>query len=927
MMAHTQKKVNIIPVEQPFLRVLAEYVHETLGSSEPDFSKILMIFPSQRNKFYFRRYLLETSSVKSIMPPVMKTLDEMIEYCYECSGGKRGALLNNIERNFLLKDVIDEFKVKYWKDMPFLRFVAVGRRLLNFFDELAKEQVTFNRIETEAKLGHYPEKYVMDELPILRKIYDAYRAVLKETAYQDAIDLCQVVHEEFNPECLRQYDHILLTGLAATTVVETELIRRILDELPSQMVLHSCSPDELKNMNQPDKPFYVHHKLLHALHVDPSKIRVLKGGEATEPVMRIRETKTEAEQTLYLHSIVRECVARHNELHRIVIVLPDESIVYPVVESLKAAGVAYNLSAGLPLARSLLYSFLEQLHEVIQSDFHFEELFTFIRHPLFKNAIINGQSLRPLIYGLEDFMIQNRLNSFKRADFVESRFDPLIDILQRGFSAVQGNNDFSDYLEGLVNYLTDLLGYNEQFIKTNTPDIKEFFEQLHRLSKLRVTRQMPARSSDALGFILWVLKDHRYRVEGDPMRGIQVIGLLEARNLDFDCLILPSMNEGIFPRRSEKDMFINQKVRSIVGLPDTQGRENLYYYYYTELTKGKKEVYISYVAEEERDVASRFINLQTTVTQRDDSVTKLARTAFELNKREVKKTPEMIKSLYQYLQHDGLSPTALSDYRKCPYRYYLKYMVRITEPKMIMEEPGAKEWGEVMHSAVRNFYRYHFPRGFSEPELSQAESVMERELEKALARNRSLAVEPKAATFIDLNVFKTRMHHFLQTEVLRFKDGFEIFKAALERKAKHHIAVNGAQVRVYGYIDRIDLKKEQYYIIDYKTGRIPSRSTFEIGDDFTEFQLPLYALMFSKEHFDIVGGMMYYEIGRQSRTIDIVEGKDAVAYLNDFKNQILIPTVAQILDPEVPFYQTDNDDFCEHCIYRQVCGEVHGRQD
>ena len=865
--------------------------------------------------------------MKSIMPPVMKTLDEMIEYCYECSGGRRATLLQNIERNFLLKKTIDEFRVKFWKDMPFLKFIAVGRRLLNFFDELAKERVTFDRIEEEARLGHYPEKYVEDELPILKNIYDRYRAALKQTGYQDAIDLNRVVHEEFDPICLKEYDQILVAGLAATTVVETKLIKRILDELPSQLVLHSCPVDELEHMSQPDRPFYVHNKLLRGLDVDLSNVTMLQGEMVAEPVMRVKEAKTEAEQTLYLHSAVKECVARKGKLHRIGIVLPDESTVYAVAESLRAAGIVYNLSAGLPLARSLLYSFLEQLHEVIQADYHFEELFTFIRHPLFKNAVIGGQPLRPLIYGLEDFMIQNRLNFFRRDALVESRFDPLVDLLQRGFSTVQAKTDFSQYLQGLVDYLNDLLGYNDQFLKTNTADIKEFFEQLHRLSKLRMMQEMSARSADALRLILWILQDHRYRVEGDPMRGIQVIGLLEARNLDFDYLILPSMNEGIFPRRSEKDMFINQKVRSKVGLPYAQERENLYYYYFTELTKGKKEVYISYVAEEERDVASRFISMRTDATQKDDAVTKLARTAFELSKREVKKTPEMMKALYQYLQRDGLSPTALSDYRRCPYRYYLKYMVRVTEPKMIVEEPGAKEWGEVVHNAVRNFYRYHFPRGFNEREFDHAESVMQRELEKALTRNHSLAVEPKSSTYIDLSVFERRMRRFLETEVARFKEGYEIFKAVLERKAKHHLAVNGAQVRVYGYIDRIDLKEEMYYIIDYKTGKIPSRSAFEIGDDFTEFQLPLYALMFSKEHFEIIGGMMYYEIGRQSRTVNIVEGKDAAVYLKDFKNQILIPTLEHILDPAVPFYQTDNDDFCDHCIYQQVCGEVHGRKD
>jgi RecB family exonuclease len=464
-------------------------------------------------------------------------------------------------------------------------------------------------------------------------------------------------------------------------------------------------------------------------------------------------------------------------------------------------------------------------------------------------------------------------------------------------------------------------------IETNSPDIKEFFEQMHRLTSIRVARNLTARGSDALEFLLWVLRDHKYRVEGDPMRGVQVIGLLEARNLDFDCLILPSMNEGVFPRRSEKDMFINQPVRRAVGLPYDQERDSLYYYYYTELTQGKKEAYISYISEEERDVASRFISLGTPGAHKDESITKLARNAFTQNKRKAEKTSDIVKALYQYVQKDGLSPTALSDYRKCPYRYYLKYVLRVTEPTEIIEEPGAKEWGEIVHAAVRNFYQYHFPRGFSEKEMGRAISVMERELEKALRKSRSLAVKPKSSVNLDLNTFKQRMYRFLETETLRFQNGFEIFKSVLERKAKHHLAIDGAQVRVYGRIDRIDLREDRYYIIDYKTGKIPNKKNYEIGEDFSEFQLPVYALAFSKEHFDIIGGMIYYEIGRQARTVDIVEGQSAVDYLCAFREELLVPTIKDLLDPRVAFYQTSDDEACQFCIYQQLCGEEHGRED
>jgi CRISPR/Cas system-associated exonuclease Cas4 (RecB family) len=106
---------------------------------------------------------------------------------------------------------------------------------------------------------------------------------------------------------------------------------------------------------------------------------------------------------------------------------------------------------------------------------------------------------------------------------------------------------------------------------------------------------------------------------------------------------------------------------------------------------------------------------------------------------------------------------------------------------------------------------------------------------------------------------------------------------------------------------------------------VAGKKDYEIGAEFSEFQLPLYALVFSKEHFDMIGGMMYYEISKQSKTINIIEGQDAVSYLNSFRQDILVPTIRKILDPDVAFYQTDDHDVCKYCPYAQICGEAHGR--
>ena len=124
-MLSIENKIKIIPIELPFLRVLATRIHNKFKDNFPDLSDILMVFPSQRNKVYFRRYLLEVSNNKGVIPPTMKTIDELTLEIYESLNGKRGMLLNKIERNFILKKVIDSLKIELWQDIPFLKFISI----------------------------------------------------------------------------------------------------------------------------------------------------------------------------------------------------------------------------------------------------------------------------------------------------------------------------------------------------------------------------------------------------------------------------------------------------------------------------------------------------------------------------------------------------------------------------------------------------------------------------------------------------------------------------------------------------------------------------------------------------------------------------------------------------------------------------------
>jgi RecB family exonuclease len=908
------RAVRTIPIDQPFLRVLAEYIADRHKSSFPDLSRLLIIFPAQRDKLYVRRYLLEAFKATAVIPPTMMTVSELMASIYETAGGRTALMLNPIERSFFLKEVIDAHKVEFWQDVPFLRFISIGDRLLTFFDELAQEHVTIDDIEKSVEAGHFPEKYVTDELPIMKQIYRAYRNRLKRARYCDAIDMYTTVYEHFDPKQFKEYTHITVAGLVALTVVEVAVIRKILASLPAELVLHSDHTIITQPLDT-DHPLYAHSRLMQALGIGQAS--AIGTGVRHDPALiHARRLESISQQTLYLKECLISALTRY-EPSRIAVILTDETIVNTVTETLRTAGIEYNLSAGRALSQSTLFCFLHLLRDTAASRCHFRELFAFLRHPLVKNAIIDGTPLRKHIYELERVMVKHRDNYFD-AERYSTDFAQLSGFISECVSAIQEQCAFTEYVRRITDLLNRVITYNADILTTNRPDIKALIEELDTLAQLRIDEKH-ASGVDMLDFMLSLMKHARYTSYGDPMRGVQIIGVLEARNLDFDCVVLPSLNEGVFPARSEKDLFINQSVRREVGMPYDKERENLFYYYFTELTSGKKEVYLSYVEEETRDVRSRFIDFLvdrgTAVV--DETKVRLENTALEHPLRQVTKDAHVFNRLRAVVSSKGLSPTHVRDYRQCPYRFYLKYIVRIQESEDIVEEPGAREWGNAMHRALHYFYKYDMPDGYTEKDMDNARALLDKRFVAAIRSE--VARVPKKVIAFDTELYRRRIEQVLRFDARRFSEGFRVVTERLETYLNTNVMIGDVQVKLFGRADRVDKKDTMYYVIDYKS-KAPAKQYYTIGPDFEEFQLPLYALMMTDRTHENIGGLAYYDVSRTVRFVQVADEETVVTYLDQFRKEILIPTLTELLNADVPFSQTGDPARCRYCMYRDTCG-------
>lgn len=910
-------KAKIIPIDAPFLPTFSEWLSHKFARLLPDLSRILIVFPSQRNKYYFRRALLGASGKEGLLLPTLLTMEEFMGLLFERLGGEGGRVLDWIERNALLKGVIESIRISQFQGIPFLKFISLGDRLFRFFDELVREKTSIDQIIGKKETLHFPERYIKEELPILKRIFDEYTNRLQEEGYMDLPSRGLWIERQLpkKPDVLKDFSHLFVAGFVAPTKLEVFIVKEASASLPSELILHSneaALADDATRL--PENPFYQHQKLLQRFEVKPDEVETLTSQEPFSPAIRIKRTEAELEEVIYISSLVKNL--RRYQPHHIAVILPDESMRVAVVEALRALGIRYNLTMGINFTHCPLYSFLWLLGEVVEENFRYREFLAFLKHPLVKSAVTDGKEFRPVVYMIERRMKRENLIQFDPGRVDKEAKEPLLELVSHWTRVIKEDRPLPEYASGLYRLVEEVLELNQSFVEGSHPGTSQFLDRLSEIQRLRLPRGTVGKGKRKLDFILRVLAEDAFTFEGDPFCGIQVMGVLEARNLDLDCVILPQLNEGIFPRKSEKELFLPFGLRKEIGLPYDKERESLYHYYFTELIHGKKEVYLSYVEREDRDVKSRWIDLLVDEGHQIDEspVPLLKKEPKQIETKLIKKEQGIIKKIRSLY----LSPSALRGYKVCSYRFYLKYVLEVAEPEVIEEEPSPARWGSIIHAALSDFYEKDYPQGFKVEESSLAEERLFRRLQEKFKES---FASPKPASIFDLDIHGDRLKSLIDADCERFKRGFTIHR--LEKPLEYDLLLpTGGRVRLSGRPDRVDEREGKFYIIDYKTGNKPPSRDYKIGKDFKEFQLPFYALALCEDaDFSLIGGLIYYYYDRKEgkfRLEDIVE--DEIEYLRDFKQSVLVPTISEIINPDKIFVQTEDLDQCRICAYSDYCG-------
>ena len=958
---------------KPFLYQVASLFYEKW---EAEVSRLAFVFPNRRTGLFFQKYLSEVADTPLFSPTILTINDLFIQL-----SGKQSA--DRISMLFILYDIyirqsgstetFDEFL--YWGEMllndfdDIDKYMANARMLFsnvtdlreieNDFDFLSDEQIAAIRSFWSSfyPRGDTPnQQQFLAVWQVLYDLYEEFRATLaaEGKGYEGMIfrEVVESMERGESPDL--PYEQIVFVGLNALSVSE----ERFLAQLQKREIADFYWDYVSDKVTDPDnKASYFVSRNLKSF---PSSMK-LPPEEKVKTEIEVIGIPSGIGQAKHVYTLLsdwcKEAEMSSEEALRTAVILPDEHLLIPVLNAIPEQIRRINVTMGYPLAGTPVASLIEYIL-ALQKNVRYID-----RNPLFYFRdvlpVLNHRyilSTSPeIISSLVKEITENNKIYISHTELEKT---PLLEIL---FTPVTGVEAFSDYLikvlEELNKVMSALSDEEEEDAPQRTNDLEQefifhYFTMVNRMKEVMKDARIEMKIDTFFRLLKRVTDTITIPFHGEPLSGLQIMGVLETRALDFDRLIILSMNEGIFPQRKAANSFIPYNLRRGFGLPTYEHQDSVWAYHFYRLIERASHVSLLYDTRSnglQTGEVSRFVHqlhYHYEVPMRDKLVVYNVSSS-KTPPLAVPKREDIMRRLDAYRKggSKAISASAINTYLDCPLKFYFSVVEGIREEEEVSETIESDVFGSILHKVMEELYK---------PFQGKMVTV---DLLKAIRKDTALLTGAIARAFAS-EFFKTEVvrsltgQNYLIGEMIRKyvekileRDGkltpFVYIES--ERKINGLISLSDhSEIRLKGFIDRVDEVLDAIRIIDYKSGS--GTTTFSsIESLFNKeekdrakavMQVFMYCWMYA--HFTENKGKtiqpgIYYVRSLFSDPFDpsvyhrIERGKsekveDFSGYAQAFEEG-LRGCLDEIFNPEIPFTQTPTGKACSYCPFKGICGK------
>jgi CRISPR/Cas system-associated exonuclease Cas4 (RecB family) len=629
-------------------------------------------------------------------------------------------------------------------------------------------------------------------------------------------------------------------------------------------------------------------------------------------------------------------------------VITDENLLLPLLHSLpklekNETKIAYNITMGYPLKNSSLSRFILQwLTLIIRADeLKTKKYATDTLIDLLKSAIIKklleheaSNKRKSLIEDLTksnqmflDIRDIQKIAESKKSEDLNALFTILL----------KDNIQADEFMQSMIELVQLLASRISEEEKKENPILGEQINVVFGIIKkvqALIRQQTTEISLKALQKILMQLfRNSEISLKGEPLKGIQIMGMLETRNLDFKNIIFLSANEGLLPKASNPDSFIPFDIRFANQLPLPKEQNDVATYHFYRLLQGASNVSILYNTDSDKlgsGEKSRFIlQIENELSKINPSI----RVKNHLTNVGIEKIPGThaisiskdadILKLIADKGNSGFSASALNVYRNCSLKFYFREILKLEESSKIASEIEFNIFGNAIHDVLEDMYKQFVGKMIDPDILKQKMTQIDGLLKNAFHKNYKGGHIATGKNYLIFEVAKKYIEHFIKAETEDPSTaGREI--VGLEEKIEIRYRVEDNEVALKGYLDRIEkLQDQTIRIIDYKTGRVESgdlalKEWEEIADKKKDklFQLLFYAFLYQKKYKPAQKSELgIYSLRMRSNGLMEPKLPDDENYFEAY----LTGLIREIFDPSLSFEQTSDEQICSYCDYKDIC--------
>jgi hypothetical protein len=954
---------------ETFLKLVAQDLHEKIGD---DLSRVAIVFPNKRAGLFFNEHLAELSE-RPVWSPAYVSISELFQQLSQLKLGDSISLVCELYKIFVAEtkseETLDDFY--FWGELLIGDFDDVDKnmveadKLFSNLQELKSIMDGYDFIdpEQEEAIKQFFQNFSIERRTALKEkfislwdrlgsIYTTFKKRLADMGIAYEGMLYRDVIETLDAGKLN-YDKFVFVGFNVLNKVEHRFFSLLRDSgkamfywdydkfYTSTIAHHEAGEFIRRNMR--DFP----NELTEAA------FDVMNGPKS----VRFISSPTENGQARYLPQWVEEVMGRdhrEDEEKQNAVVLCNEAMLLPTLHAIPEEVKHINITMGFPLAQTPVFSFINVMLELQTTGYdsksgryHYDAVRAVLKHPYVGScSSLAEQTERELTRKNRFYPLPSEL---MRDDFLKLVFTP-----------VEGK-------AGLCKYVTALLKEVAALYRDENADA-DIFNQLYRESLFKsytmVNRIYSLIESGELDVRVDTLKRLINRVlnaagipfHGEPAIGMQIMGVLETRNLDFRNLLILSLNEGQLPKAGGDSSFIPYNLRKAFGMTTIEHKNSVYAYYFYRLIQRAENITLMYntasdgmnsgewsrfmlqfLLEWPHEVKREFLeagqspkSVRDIVIEKSGSIMESMRRKYDFNVNSDAR---------------ALSPSALNCYMNCPLSFYFRYVAGLKAPDEVSADIDSALFGTIFHRSAELVY----------DELREHDTeIREEDLKRLLDDERKLQdyvdrafkeeffmvplterPEYNGVQLINSKVICSYLKQLLRNDMHYAPFSMVATEKVVREEMKLCLPDGEWRIAIGGTIDRMDLKDGTLRIVDYKTGGTPlvaqnMESLFVPSDKRPGyvFQTFLYAAIMTRQQQYIVAPSLLYihkASGDDYSPVIQMGERSSKAPVNNFSlleddfRESLNALLKEIFSKERPFVQTEQTDKCAYCDFRSLC--------